>query len=236
MIDQLIIGDKGSFDDFGFSLASRKIGQPKKKSIKETVPYSNKTYDFSAINGEVYWEERELEYILEMTASTAEELEEMKAAFAGWVMNVMDEEIHDPFITDYHFVGTYDDMSFEDEETLDKTTATVKFTAYPYKVANIVKKYTHTIAGKGSLVVNLLNNSSHRVTPKVKCSGEITVKRETDTALESWGLPASEEAAEVTDSTTGKVFMLEVGLTKITLENPLSTPCTIEFSFYEEVQ
>lgn len=38
MIDQLIIGDKASFDDFGASVATRKIKMPKKKSIKETVP------------------------------------------------------------------------------------------------------------------------------------------------------------------------------------------------------
>ena len=42
MIDQLIIG----------GLAKSKKKPPKKKSIKETVPFSNVTYDFTAINGE----------------------------------------------------------------------------------------------------------------------------------------------------------------------------------------
>ena len=74
MIDQLIIGDKASCDDYGASVASRKIVPPKKKEIKETVPFSNVTYDFSAINGEQYWEERELEYTLEIIAPTPEEL------------------------------------------------------------------------------------------------------------------------------------------------------------------
>ena len=52
MIDQLIIGDKLSHDDFSDSIALRKINLPKKKSIKESPPFSNITYDFSAINGD----------------------------------------------------------------------------------------------------------------------------------------------------------------------------------------
>ena len=63
MIDQLIIGKIASYDDFGASVAERKIIKPKKKSIKETVPFSNVTHDFSAIDGELYWEEASLEYI-----------------------------------------------------------------------------------------------------------------------------------------------------------------------------
>ena len=93
MLDQLRIGDKYSYDDFFASVAERKIKKPKKKKIKDTVPYSNKTYDFSAINGEVYWEERELEYILELDADTPEELEERKIALSSWLMNVIDTTV-----------------------------------------------------------------------------------------------------------------------------------------------
>ena len=169
MIDQLIIGDKASYDDFSASMASRKIGTPKKKSITATVPYSNVTYDFSKINGELYWEQRPLEYVFEIIASTPEKLEELKTAFSAWVMNVLNEKIHDPFIPEYHFVGTYDDIDYDDEETLDKTTATVKFKAYPYKIANlptIIEGYV-----SGNLVSNQIalgNRSSHRVPATVR--------------------------------------------------------------------
>lgn len=164
MIDQLIIGDKASYDDFSASMASRKIGNPKKKSITATVPYSNVTYDFSKINGELYWEQRALEYVFEIIASTPEKLEELKTDFSAWVMNVLNEEIHDPFIPEHHFVGTFEDISFADEETLDKTTVTVKFKAYPYKIANLPT----VIEGSGDAlsgghVIALGNRSSHRV-------------------------------------------------------------------------
>lgn len=163
MIDQLIIGDKASYDDFSASMASRKIGNPKKKSITATVPYSNVTYDFSKINGELYWEQRPLEYVFEIIASTPEKLEELKTAFSAWVMNVLNEEIHDPFIPEYHFVGTFEDISFDDEETLDKTTVTVKFKAYPYKIANLPTVIEGTRKQGKTVDIAFFNRSSHRV-------------------------------------------------------------------------
>ena len=164
MLDQLRIGDRYSYDDFSASVAERKIGKPKKKVIKETVPYSNKTYDFSKINGEIYWEERELEYILELDADTPEELEELKIALSDWLMNVMEEDLFDPYIEDYHFKATYDDMDFDDSE-VEKTTATVKFTAYPYMLANSEKVYSVSIPTDEPLTLTVKNNSSHRITP-----------------------------------------------------------------------
>ena len=55
LLDQLRINDKYSYDDFEASLKERTVSEPKKKTIKDTVAYSNQTYDFSAINGDVYW-------------------------------------------------------------------------------------------------------------------------------------------------------------------------------------
>lgn len=229
MIDQLIIEDKASFDDFGASLAKRNIGMPPKKSIKETVPFSNKTYDFSAINGEIYWEERELEYIFEMTAPTPEELEEMKAAFSAWVMAIHEARIYDPFIEDYHFVGTFDEMKFEDDEGLDKTTVTVAFTAYPYKVANIEKQYKTEIE-KGVLWIpkevelTLINNSAHPVVPKVKVAGD-------SATIEANGISYALSEGEYVDSK----LMLAVGSNTWVIQGGMKATVTVEISFNEEV-
>ena len=164
MLDQLRIGDKYSYDDFFASVAERKIGKPKKKIIKETVPHSNITYDFSKINGEIYWEERELEYILELEADTPEELEELKIPLCGWLMNVIEEDLYDPFIDDYHFRATYEDINFDDSEVL-KTTVTVKFKAYPYMLSNKEKVYSFAIPTDEALTATITNSSSHRITP-----------------------------------------------------------------------
>lgn len=228
MTDQLMIGDKASFDDFEASLASRKIGMPKKKSIKETVPFSNVTYDFSKINGELYWEERELEFVFEIIASTPEELEELKTAFSSWVMNVHNDEIHDPFIPDYHFIGTYDDMDFADEESLDKTTVTVKLMAYPYKIANLPTVYEYTVAGGGYGSLFVENKSSHPVQASISFTTEdrnpMTVK------------VGDNAAVHVSDYSTVLLATLPQGVTEIYLDaGSGDVPVTVKVSFTEEV-
>lgn len=181
MYDQLIIGDKNSYDDFGASLASRKIDPPAKKKVRETIPFSNITYDFSKINGEFYYDDRNLEYTLEMTAETPQELEDMKTALSDWIMNVFQEELHDPFIPDYHFIATYDDLSFSDDEGMNKTTATAKFTAYPYKIANAECEYTINVPSLSLIYTSyIVNNSSHPVTATLLNLGEYAVEATID--------------------------------------------------------
>lgn len=222
MLDQLKIGNKASLD-FGASVAERTIGQPKKKEIKETIPFSNITYDFSAINGEVYWEERPLEYIFEILADTPEELEEKKTAFAGWVMNVFNEEIHDPFIKNYHFVGSYSDMVFADEEDVEKTTVTVTFMVYPYKVANEARTYRQTISTNGSATINVTNNSAHRLTPTLTISGSVAVTID--------GVTYSASSGTYTDDS----LKIKVGTSAITARNVGSSTATLTITFSEEV-
>lgn len=223
MIDQIAIIDKASFDDFGASVAIRNIKMPVKKEIKETVPFSNITHDFTAINGEIYWNERELEYIFEMIAPTPEKLFEMKAAFANWVMNVIKRELHDPVIPDYHFIVTYSDMSFEDDEGLEKTTVTVLFSAYPYKIANYPKTLDFEIPANGSATAWIPNESSHRITPKITTDSAIT--------LTLGNASYSMEAGTVED----EIFKLEPGLNEVSISNKSGEVCNVSFSFYEEV-
>lgn len=186
MLDQLIIGKMASYDDFGASVRERKDVKPKKKSIKETVPFSNITHDFSAINGEVYWEERSLEYVFEMIADSAEELEDMKRPFVSWIMNVMNEELHDPYIKNFHFLATYDDMEVDDSE-VEKATITVKFTAYPYMICDFPKIGVYQIP-EADNTVTITNNSSHRITPTFKTDVECIITK----GNTSYGIPAGE--------------------------------------------
>lgn len=223
MLDQLIIGEKASFDDFGASLAQITVKAPKKKTIKETVPFANVTYDFSAIDGELYWEERDIECIFEIIAPTPEDLERKKTAFSSWVMNVMQENIISPFDPDYHYIGTYDDMDYKDEESVEKTTATVKFTAYPYKIANVPKEYNFVISAATNETVIIVNDSSHRLTPTIITNAEIIIKL--DNA--SYSIPAG----EITDS----IFKFETGVNTLTIQNVNNTECAVTVKFSEEV-
>jgi len=220
MIDQLRIGDKFSYDDYEASVRERTIKDAKKKSIKETVPFSNVTYDFSAINGEVYWEEKTLEYVFEISAATPEELEEKKIAFKSWVMNVMSENLYDPFVADYHFVATYDDIDVDDSE-VEKSTISVTFTAYPYMIANDMKLYRAALVANEEVAVTVHNDSSHRITPTFSSDVPFVLKIDNAT----YGLSAGE--------TTDDSFKFAVGVNTMTLQAEQNG--TVEIYFYEEV-
>ena len=220
MIDQLFIGNVGSCDEFGASVAERTIIKPKKKSIKETVPFSNVTHDFSAINGEIYWEEGQLEYIFEIIADSAEELEEKKRPFCAWIMNVMQAELYDPYIHGYHFIATYDDMNVDDSE-VEKATITVKFTAYPYMISDVKRVYAYKIT-ETETNIKINSNSSHRITPTFKTDVECIIKK----GNSSYGLPVG----EITDDK----FLLTPGENILTAK-ATSGSGTLKIEFHEEV-
>ena len=221
MIDQLRIGNKYSYDDFEANVKERKIGSPKKKITKDTVPFSNTTYDFSNINGELYWEERMLKYIFEMDATTPEELEEKKIAFNTWVMNVFSEKLYDPFIEDYHFIATFADIDFDDSE-IEKTTATVNFTAYPFMMSNVKRVFTFNIPTASEEVVQFENKSSHKVTPTLIASVPLSFSYN--------GTTYSIKAGEMTSDS----FRLDAGINMIKIQ-PVATGGTLRIEYVEEV-
>lgn len=146
MIKQLEASGKKSFDDFGLLIATRNISPPKKKSIKENVPFSNKVYDFSKINGEIYWEERTLEYSFDIAEISTEEMEVVKTNAMNWLMNIHDEDIYDPYIGDYHFHGSYKDNSWS--EDFGAGTINVTFEVYPYKISNTSNEAMELLEGE----------------------------------------------------------------------------------------
>lgn len=220
MLDQLRIGDKYSYLDFDASVAERKITKPKKKSIKETVPFSNTVYDFSRINGEIYWDEATLEYVFEITADSAEELEEKKQPFIAWVMNVMEEKLYDPYVLDYHYIATYEDMDIDDSE-IEKSTITVTFKAYPYMIANDKRKFPFAMTEEAK-TVSIRVNSSHRIVPTISTNVECNIIK----GNSSFGIPAG----EITD----EKFMLSPGENTLTIKTVSGTG-TLNIEFYEEV-
>lgn len=173
MFDQIIIDSKRSYDDFSANMSGRKIGSPKKKSIKETVPFSNETFDLSKINGEIYWEERTLEYELEMDADSAEDLERKKLNLSKWLMNIHEAKLTDPFIKGYHFLATFSEIDFDDSE-VEKTVVKVKFTAYPYLIADEETTVTLQSSSLEDVTFEVINNSAHRIVPTLTASAALT--------------------------------------------------------------
>ena len=219
MYDQLIIEKVASFESFGASIAERAIKAPNKKTIKETVPFSNVTYDFSAINGEVYWEERELKYVFEIIADTPAELEQKKTNFSKWVMNVMGENIYDPYDPDYHYVGTFESIDYADEDCVEKSTITVTFLAYPYKIANAATNTVCAVPALSTESFVVFNDSGHRITPTIETDCEIIIEFD--------GKRYSASAGTFKDD----VLKLKPGTNILTIQNLFATDGTVTVSY-----
>lgn len=216
---QLIINNKKSYDDFNVYIGTRNISSPTKKIIKESVPFTNKVYDFSNLNGELYWNERILTYSFDIAELTTEEMEEAKSKLLSWLLNVHDDDIFDPYIGDYHFHGSYDSDSWEEDFGAGKLT--VNFSVYPYKIANKETRSLHTLS-TGENNISVINNSSHRIVPTIVCSGSMTIKINDI----SYSLPSG--------TIKDDLIKLEVGTNDIVVI-PTNADSTIEFVFKEEV-
>ncbi len=223
MIDQLRIGNKYSYDDYEASMKERSISMPPKKTIKDTVPYTNKTYDFTNLDGEAYWEERKLEYTFEILADSPEELEEKKRLFLAWIMFIHEEELFDPYISDYHFTATYDDIDIDDSE-IEKSTIKVVFSAYPFMLANKETVYTFTAEAKEERTLQVVNTSSHRVIPKFTATQPFSI-----------GIGGTFNYAVPEGTTIDELFELEVGVTTLNITNNGTKTGTLTITFREEV-
>ena len=144
-----------------------------------------------------------------------------KTAFSNWVMNVMEEKIIDPFIPDFHFLGTYADMTPEDEESVEKTTIAVIFKAYPYKIANKPKIYTFTVPANTETVKTVINNSGHKITPTFITDIGVTLKIDNV----SYSIPAG----EISDES----LKFDVGENTLIIQS--ETDCILTVKFFEEV-
>ena len=138
-------------------------------------------------------------------------------------MNIADADIFDPFIDGYHFHGTFDGMNFDDEDSADKSTITVTFKAYPYKIAYSEKAYPFNIGVGGAITLAVVNNSSHRVQMVVTTDGGITMTHDGATYGISDGV------------TRDAKLMLSPGVNEIVFLNSGTKAVEGAVSFREEV-
>ena len=114
-------------------------------------------------------------------------------------------------------------MTPDDDESMEKTTLTVKFMVYPYKIANTPKKYSFVIPASTEITATILNDSSHKVTPTLITDNAVTIKLDNI----SFSIPTGE--------TTDGDFKLNVGVNIFTIKNDTETDCNLTVKFCEEV-
>ena len=163
---------KGSYTDFRLAIKSRTISLPAKKKIKETVPFTNGSYDFSNINGEIYWEERQIEYTFDIAEFTAEEMEKIKDNVVDWLLNIHNENIEDDYTPNYYYHGSYDDNSWS--EDFGQGELKVIFVVYPYKFASTLTE-KNVSATTTEQTITIDNESSHRIIPTIVTDGAVEI-------------------------------------------------------------
>lgn len=216
---ELVIGTKGSYSDFRQCIASRTIGIPKKRSIKENIPFKNGSYDFSAINGEVTYEERDITYTFDIIGINMEDVEKQKRELLEWLMSVQDSDIHDPYIVGYHFHGSYDSFSWS--ENWEQCELSVTFKVYPYLISDSsIRKSFNLISGDND--IKIFNGGSHKIVPTITTNQNLIIKKGNDSFSIGVG------------TFTDNIFMLEKGSNELTVTSQNQT-ATIEFEFLEEV-
>lgn len=130
----ITINGKHSFVDFGLNISSRKIDLPPKNSIRKTIPYMSGFYDFTTLNGVTTFGERPISYTFDIIGATVEEMDRKRTEVVNWFCNMHDVDIYDDTIPDYHFHGSYDSPSQNEDGEKDELTIT--FVCYPFMIAN----------------------------------------------------------------------------------------------------
>ena len=135
-------------------------------------------------------------------------------------MNVQKEELHDPYIKNFHYLATFNDIDVDDSE-VEKATITVKFTAYPYMICDFPKIAVFQIPEVDN-TVSVDNKSSHRITPTFKASVECIITK----GNASYGI----QAGEITDDS----FTLDPGVNTFSVR-ATGNVGTLTVEFREEV-
>jgi len=211
--DGIRINDKHSYGDFGLTLKSRNIGLPEKKSIRQTVPYMNGYYDFSALNGAPAWNERIIEYAFDVINENPVELDFFVSHVMDWLGNIHDVDIYDDTTYGYHWHGSYENANVEWDDTGLQAEIKVSFVVHPFKISNEPTQYTMT---QGTYTVT---NLGMAVAPIVKSTADVAIQ----IGNYVFSIPANEE------------MQLEIDLQRGFNTILVSGEGTVTFSYYEEV-
>ena len=211
--DGIRIKDLHSYRNFDLYIKYRMIGLPEKKSIRQTVPFMNGYYDFSALNGAAAWGERLIEYGFDVVADTPQALELEVGKILDWLCNVHDEDIFDDTLTRMHWHGSYDKSDVSYDEDGEHAEIKVSFVVHPFKIANERTEYTMT-AG-----THKITNLGMAVAPYALSNATAAIQIGTYVS----SIPANEEIQLEIDLERGENTILVTGTG------------TIKLSYYEEV-
>lgn len=123
--------------------ADKQIGVPKKRLVREEVPYRNGSYDFSDMDGQTYYEDRELQYTFGIIGSEQEVLDKV-SELSAWLYGIHNSDIWDTDIPYWHFHGSCDEVKVTYDETGMAADLVAKFTVEPFLIADSFSEFILT--------------------------------------------------------------------------------------------
>lgn len=141
-----------SHRDLGQCVASKSITRLMRKSATASVPFMDGCYDFSAIDGDVYYEMRTLTYSFDFLGGTPADVERQVSEFEEWLAGIRSAAIYDDDIPGYHYIGSFVEASAEYDESGLAATLTAKLSVEPFREAD--EESCARLAAGSNVIVN----------------------------------------------------------------------------------
>ena len=182
----ILFNGKHTYRDFGMKMIERKFDSATKNKIKETVPFSNGSYDFTSIFGENTFSDRKLEYTFLLKAKDTESLIYKKNEIDLWFLECARVKLYDDFEPNFYMLAEVENIEFEEFHNFGKIK--VIFSSYPFKISrfeegndiwnnltiyDIAQEVKHNVAG--TKTIKLYNQGVTSVCPTVVCSSNMQV-------------------------------------------------------------
>ena len=149
---QITFGTYSSFDDFGAYIGSEadtdtKIERAKPRTLRETIPFMNGSYNFSTLGGKIVYDDRIIRYTFIVSGTSRSDVESKITALDNWLGDVADTELFDTDFPGWKFINvSYNGMSAPQFYSINETKArvTAEFTAGPYMqtISGVLKDIT----------------------------------------------------------------------------------------------
>ena len=180
--------NKNSFDDFDLVILNKDLSPPSKIKIKQTVPFMQGAYDFSLINGEQTYGERELIYNFHLEETSKQNLNIKKIQLLDCLMNTNGKlPLFDDTIIGYYFLAECENIKFN--ETDFHAVLETTFSAYPFKIGESdegnpywdpINFLTDTMQRlqynvKNDLKIMIINQSARNIMPKITADSNMQI-------------------------------------------------------------
>lgn len=172
MRDFFVANNINSLEDLDLYISNHILDPPVKRSIKQTLPFVQGAIDFSDFSGEVFFEERNLKYTIDVAELTLQEVEKKKQEiFNKFAVLPSNIKIEDSYLPNYYFIGTFNNI--EQNSDQEQVELSINFLIYPFLFSKKSKVFEEEIQESKNIIIK--NDSVHPITTNIKCDKNINI-------------------------------------------------------------